>query len=146
MSAAAKVFKASQLPENPGVCGWVAMLPPRAVTPPLAEAITADITVIGAGFAGLSAARRLAQIDPTLKVVVLEAGDRRRRTRGTELGLHHRPAARGLLRGLWRRLAAEEPRAHRAAAPRGDASRPSWRRKRDGARRRSTPAAATTSR
>ena len=29
--------------------------------------------MIGAGFAGLSAARRLAQIDPTLKVVVLEA-------------------------------------------------------------------------
>ena len=74
MSAAASVFKASQLPENPGVCGWVALLPPRAGTPPLAEAITADVTVIGGGFAGLSAARRLAQLDPTLKVVVLEAG------------------------------------------------------------------------
>jgi glycine/D-amino acid oxidase-like deaminating enzyme len=74
VSAAAEVFKSSQLPENPGVCGWVALLPPRAGTPPLAAAITADITVIGAGFAGLSAARRLAQIDPTLEVVVLEAG------------------------------------------------------------------------
>ena len=30
--------------------------------------------MIGAGFAGLSAARRLAQIDPTLTVAVLEAG------------------------------------------------------------------------
>ena len=47
---------------------------PAPATPPLAAAITADVTVIGAGFAGLSAARRLAQIDPTLRVVVLEAG------------------------------------------------------------------------
>jgi glycine/D-amino acid oxidase-like deaminating enzyme len=74
VSAAAKIFRTSQLPESPGVCGWVALLPPRPGTPPLAEAITADITVIGGGFAGLSAARRLAQLDPTLKVAVLEAG------------------------------------------------------------------------
>jgi glycine/D-amino acid oxidase-like deaminating enzyme len=72
--SAASVFEASGLPENPGVCGWAALLPPRAVTPPLAAAIKADVTVIGAGFAGLSAARRLAQLDPTLEVAVLEAG------------------------------------------------------------------------
>ncbi|MGI9368649.1 MAG: NAD(P)/FAD-dependent oxidoreductase [Ruegeria sp.] len=36
--------------------------------------LTADVTIIGGGFAGLSAARRLHQLDPTLKVVVLEAG------------------------------------------------------------------------
>jgi glycine/D-amino acid oxidase-like deaminating enzyme len=74
VNAAAKIFKTSQLPENPGACGWVAMLPPRAQTPPLARAIMADVTVIGGGFAGLSAARRLAQIDPTINVAVLEAG------------------------------------------------------------------------
>ena len=68
------VFKTSQLPTSPGVCGWVALLPPRPGTPPLAEALTADVTVIGAGFAGLSAARRLSQLDPTLRIVVLEAG------------------------------------------------------------------------
>lgn len=69
-----KVFKTSQLPTSPGTCGWVALLPPRAATPPLAQAVTADVTVIGAGFAGLSAARRLSQLDPGLRVVVLEAG------------------------------------------------------------------------
>ena len=76
MSAAASrtFFKASQLPESPGVCGWVALLPPRLGSPALAEALTADVTVIGAGFAGLSAARRVAQLDPSLRVVVLEAG------------------------------------------------------------------------
>lgn len=70
----ASVFKTSQLPESPGVCGWVALLPPRPGTSPLAEAITADVTVVGGGFAGLAAARRLSQLDPRLKVVVLEAG------------------------------------------------------------------------
>lgn len=50
------------------------MLPPRSVMPPLAQATMAEIVIIGGGFAGLSAARRLAQIDPMLKVVVLEAG------------------------------------------------------------------------
>ena len=49
------------------------MLPRRSATL-LKEATLADITIIGGGFAGLSAARRLAQIDPTLRVVVLEAG------------------------------------------------------------------------
>lgn len=69
-----QVFRASQLPTSPGACGWVALLPPRAATPALAETLTADVAVIGAGFAGLSAARRLSQLDPTLRIVVLEAG------------------------------------------------------------------------
>lgn len=64
----------AQLPRHPGLSGWVAMLPPRTPTPALAAAITADVVVIGAGFAGLSAARRLGQLDPTLRVAVLEAG------------------------------------------------------------------------
>lgn len=68
------VFPASGLPATPGTCGWLALLPPRPGTPALAEALTADVTIVGAGFAGLAAARRLAQLDPTLRVVVLEAG------------------------------------------------------------------------
>jgi glycine/D-amino acid oxidase-like deaminating enzyme len=50
------------------------MLPPRAPITSLYGAVTADIAIIGAGFAGLSAARRLSQLDPTLRVAVLEAG------------------------------------------------------------------------
>ena len=39
---------------SPGVAAGWRLLPPRPGTPPLAEALTADVTVIGAGFAGLS--------------------------------------------------------------------------------------------
>ncbi|WP_077965485.1 NAD(P)/FAD-dependent oxidoreductase [Ensifer adhaerens] len=69
-----KVFVASRLPKNTGVSGWVAMLPPRQAKPRLEGHITADVVVIGGGFAGLSAARRIMEFDPTLHVAVLEAG------------------------------------------------------------------------
>lgn len=67
-------YVASALPRQPGVSGWVALLPPRTPKPPLEGDLTADAVVIGAGFAGLAAARRLSQLDPKLRVVVLEAG------------------------------------------------------------------------
>src|SRR3546814_5375975 len=50
------------------------MLPARIPTLPLEGAVTVDVAIIGAGFAGLSAARRLSQLDPTLRVAILEAG------------------------------------------------------------------------
>lgn len=40
----------------------------------LGTTLTADFAVVGAGFAGLSAARRLKQLHPGARVVVLEAG------------------------------------------------------------------------
>jgi len=50
------------------------MLPPRVEGPQLEGTVTADVVVIGAGFAGLAAARRLTQLDLKLRVAVLEAG------------------------------------------------------------------------
>lgn len=67
------MYVASKLPTNNGSCGWVEMLPRRTPKPALEGAVTADIAIIGAGFAGLSAARQLSLLDPTLRVVVLEA-------------------------------------------------------------------------
>ena len=66
-------MKVSRLPNDPGPAGWNAILPPAPRYPSLEGSITADIVVIGAGFAGLAAARRLRQIGPDLNVVVLEA-------------------------------------------------------------------------
>lgn len=67
-------YTAKALPRQPGVSGWVAMLPDRRPRPALQGTVTADVAVIGAGFAGLAAARRLSQLDPTLRVAVLDAG------------------------------------------------------------------------
>lgn len=54
--------------------GWCGLLPARADPPRrLAEDGEADAVVIGAGFTGLAAARRLAELRPGWRVVVLEA-------------------------------------------------------------------------
>ncbi len=67
-------FVARQFPRQPGPAGWDAILPLRQACAGLDGTQTADIAIIGAGFAGLSAALRLGQLDPTARVVVLEAG------------------------------------------------------------------------
>ena len=69
-----KAYVASAVPRQPGVSGWVALLAPRPPHPALGADVTADVAVIGAGFAGLAAARRLSQLDPALRIAVLEAG------------------------------------------------------------------------
>ncbi|MDG1864170.1 MAG: FAD-binding oxidoreductase [Yoonia sp.] len=62
-----------RLPVDPGPAAWNAILPVRAGEPSLEGKITADWLIIGAGFAGLSAARRLRQLHPQDRIVVLEA-------------------------------------------------------------------------
>ncbi|SAK66419.1 FAD dependent oxidoreductase [Caballeronia calidae] len=69
------MFVATKLPENTKVSGWVQMLPKRTPNPSLSKSINVDVAIIGAGFAGLSAARRLSQCNPKLRVAVLEAGE-----------------------------------------------------------------------
>lgn len=67
-------YRAKTLPLLPGAAAWNAILPAQDAGPALEHDTTADVVVIGAGFAGLSAARRLRQLDSALRVVVLEAG------------------------------------------------------------------------
>ena len=66
--------KASKLPVDPGPAGWNEILPPPGPARELEGDVTADWLVIGAGFAGLAAARRLQQLCPDDRIVVLEAG------------------------------------------------------------------------
>lgn len=63
----------TRLPRDPGVTGWNAILPRPAPAEELSDNITADWLVIGAGFAGLAATRRLAQLHPGDRIVLLEA-------------------------------------------------------------------------
>ncbi|MBG6161708.1 glycine/D-amino acid oxidase-like deaminating enzyme [Labrenzia sp. EL_195] len=66
-------WSAKTLPDLPGPAAWNRILADQPAPQTLAGSTTADVVVIGAGFAGLSAARRLTQIDPALKIAVLDA-------------------------------------------------------------------------
>lgn len=74
------------LPENDKTNGWSAVLPPRKPKAPLAEKISVDWAVIGAGYAGLAAARRLAEHRPSDRIVVLEAGEAGEGAQGRNAG------------------------------------------------------------
>ncbi len=64
---------ARRLPRDPGVSGWNAILPARPDARVLDKDINADWLVIGAGFAGLAAARELSLGRPGDSVAVLDA-------------------------------------------------------------------------
>jgi glycine/D-amino acid oxidase-like deaminating enzyme len=63
----------SFLPSNDAANGWNRILPPRSPLPPLQGRKRADWVVVGAGFAGLAAARRLAENRPDESIALLEA-------------------------------------------------------------------------
>ncbi len=65
---------AKRLPVYRGPAAWNAILPQQPPPARLENGLTADVAIIGGGFAGLSAARRLRQIDPGISIAVLEAG------------------------------------------------------------------------
>ena len=54
-------------------CGFNALLPPRSPRPCAQGDIAADYAVIGAGYTGLAAARRLGQLQPDARIVLIEA-------------------------------------------------------------------------
>lgn len=62
-----------RLPSDPGPAAWNELLPARTPYPSLQENSTVDCVVIGAGFTGLSAARRFIELNPTGTVAVLDA-------------------------------------------------------------------------
>ncbi|MEM9709386.1 MAG: FAD-binding oxidoreductase [Pseudomonadota bacterium] len=62
-----------RLPKDPGPAAWNRLLPEPEAAKPLERYVKADWMVIGAGFAGLSAARRLAENCAGDRIVVLEA-------------------------------------------------------------------------
>ena len=67
-------YHAKRLPCHLGPAAWSAILPDQPPATPLTSDTTADFVIIGAGFAGLSAARRLKQLQPGARIMVLDAG------------------------------------------------------------------------
>ena len=66
-------YTARRTPVHKGPAAWSAILPGQPDPVPLPGDQTVDVAIIGGGFAGLAAARRLRQLDRTLKIAVLEA-------------------------------------------------------------------------
>jgi len=66
-------MKVTRMPIDPGPAAWNALLPELTRRASLDQSIHADWLVIGAGFAGLSAARRLSELHPDESIIVLEA-------------------------------------------------------------------------
>ena len=61
------------LPQDDRTNGWNNILPARCAKPELVGDLQADWVVVGAGFAGLAAARRLAENRPGDRIALLEA-------------------------------------------------------------------------
>lgn len=61
-------------PVHRGPAAWNELLPTCQRQPKVEGDVSVDVAVIGAGFAGLSAARRIFQADPGIRVAVIEAG------------------------------------------------------------------------
>ncbi|MEZ5924238.1 MAG: FAD-binding oxidoreductase [Hyphomicrobiaceae bacterium] len=81
------------LPRDDATNGWSRILPHRRPRPHLTDRVEADWLVIGAGYAGLSAARRLAETRPGDAISLLEAGiageNASGRNSGFAIGLPH---------------------------------------------------------
>lgn len=67
-------MKINRLPADDKTNGWSAILPDREPHPKLQRAANADWIVLGAGYAGLAAARRLAENRPDEKIILIDAG------------------------------------------------------------------------
>lgn len=61
------------LPNDDKTCGWYDVLPPATPARHLVNQHKADYAIIGAGFAGLAAARRLAELKPNTRIILVDA-------------------------------------------------------------------------
>jgi len=66
-------MKISVLPKDPRPSGWYAILPEVPPARRLTGPQTADWLVVGAGFTGVAAARRLGELAPNDRIVLVEA-------------------------------------------------------------------------
>jgi len=83
----------ASIPFNHNQPGWPAGEHSFSPQPALQGDITADWVIVGAGFAGVAFARRLAEINPNLKIIIVEAHSTQQsasaRNSGFVIGLPH---------------------------------------------------------
>lgn len=65
--------RVSITPEYDRRNGWLEILGPQPEAKVLADRVKADHVIVGAGYGGLAVARRLAELQPSASIVVLEA-------------------------------------------------------------------------
>ena len=58
---------------NDQECGWIEDLNKRSKTNKLEKNLNCDFIIVGAGFTGMSAARKLAQIHKSKKIILIDA-------------------------------------------------------------------------
>ncbi|MCT4607807.1 MAG: FAD-binding oxidoreductase [Pelagimonas sp.] len=68
-------MKINRLPKDDTNNGWSQILQPRTPHPSLKGKVNADWIVLGAGYAGLAAARRLAELHPNQSIALIDAGE-----------------------------------------------------------------------
>ncbi|MFM7421322.1 MAG: FAD-dependent oxidoreductase, partial [Alphaproteobacteria bacterium] len=66
-------MKRPTFPAYPDRSGFNALLPKRTARAEAKGDIAADHVVVGAGYTGLAAARRLAELQPQARIIVIEA-------------------------------------------------------------------------
>lgn len=66
-------MKVRKQPKDPGATGWNRILPPQINYPELDTPQSCDSLIIGAGFCGLAAARRIQQLKPDGHTIIVEA-------------------------------------------------------------------------
>ena len=67
------MIKVTHKPALVGPAAWTQILGPQPSYGALDGHQTCDVTIIGGGFAGLSAARRLLELDPNLSIAIVDA-------------------------------------------------------------------------
>ena len=68
-------MKINRLPKDDNTNGWSRILPVRTPRPSLSGNVSADWIVLGAGYAGLAAARQLALLNPEMSIALIDAGE-----------------------------------------------------------------------
>ena len=58
---------------NDKTCGWINDLAPRNTIKFLKKDVSCDWLIVGAGYTGLSAARKLSELHPDQKIIIVEA-------------------------------------------------------------------------